>query len=780
MLILRTLWHKRKSIIVTWLVSYSAVLFIPILISLVIYSQSSHALKSEIHRANDSLLKQMRYTIDNQVDLMKRLNMEITWNDKLQSLMYSNNSSVDSPFTAYQLVKEFRLYKTSYASIDEFYVAWDQGTAILRPGNIRDMDIAYRTIHDTGALSYEKWSDMIHQSATNRFVVLPRLGASTKTSIAYMTRLPKDLNGRETGTVVVMADASRFQKAIEGISGFSGGLLLILNQDNEVLLSNRPDDPMLAPFLDDGHVRLTSSRVGKSELFFIPSAVSDLKYALIIPSNIYWQKAEYVRSFTYISILISLIGAGILTWFFMKRNYSPIQELVESLTDRDISGAREDGNELRMIQRAIFNAKSEKDQIALQMQKHQQLLRSNMINRLLKGKLDTPVPYEEAFRSHHMTLLSNEFAVILFVLENEEALYEKLPGIDMNERQKLIPFIIGNVVEELAGQHGHVGYVSEVDDIMVCLVNLLADAPNVREALQDIATEAQNFLRRYEMELTVSISGTHFSWPGIAEAYQEAVDAMEYKMVLGKKGIIAYEDIRMDTADNAQSGYYYPLQVEQQLINFIKVGDLEQASFYMNEIMDRNFGKPVMSLTLARCLIFNLVGTMVKAINELGNGESGILENNPLWMDKIIACDTIQEMQRELHRLLSDVCVFASAKRTAGVSQEREESLKEMTTQVAQYVKENYQDANLNVNGIGEHFDMKGSYLSRLFKDQMGDGLLDYIHKTRIEHAKEMIRAKRDSINDISKLVGYNDAATFIRVFKKYEGITPGKYKEIY
>ena len=41
-----------------------------------------------------------------------------------------------------------------------------------------------------------------------------------------------------------------------------------------------------------------------------------------------------------------------------------------------------------------------------------------------------------------------------------------------------------------------------------------------------------------------------------------------------------------------------------------------------------------------------------------------------------------------------------------------------------------------------------------------------------------MMEHKQESITEISRLVGYNDAATFIRVFKKYEGITPGKYKE--
>lgn len=782
MLNMRYLWQKRKSVVVTWLISYSAVLIIPIIISLIIYSQASHALTSEIHRANDSLLKQMRYTIDNQVDLMKRLNMEITWNTQLQSLMYTGGSAKEAPFTAYQLAKEFRLYKTSYGSIDEFYVYWNQEDSVIRPGNIRDSATAFHTIHATGAMDYEVWKEALKGTETNRFIVWPHLdGGGTQSSIVYLTRLPKDLEGQEAGTVVVMADASRFQNAIESISGLSGGQLLILNEESEILLSNRSADPEenaeLKPFMNGRHVNLDKSKVGDSELFYIPSAVSDLKYAIIIPSGVYWEKAEYVRGFTFVSILISLVSAGVLTLFFLRRNYSPIQELVNTLADKITPQERADWNELSLIRQAVLHTRNEKDEVMLQLQKHQHVLRSNMMGRLLKGKLDALVPYEESFKSYQMELQSSEFAVILFMLENEDSLYEKLPGIDVNERRKLLQFIISNVVEELARKRGHIGYVAESDDMMVCLVNLNAGAADVKADLRGIASEAQDFLERYDMELTVSLSGKHLSWPGIAEAYQEAVDAMEYKMVLGKKGIISYEEIARE--GEGQSDYYYPLQMEQQLINFIKAGDYAQASAYMNEITDRNFGKPLMSLTLAKCLIFNLVATMIKAMNELGDKDGGLLGANSQWMESIMACDTIQEMQQELQALLREVCRAAEEKRSANVSQDRELSLRDLVAKVTRYVEDNYGDPNLNVNAIGERFDLKGSYLSKLFKNQTGEGLLDCIHKFRIGQAKELIRTKNESISEISRMVGYNDAATFIRVFKKYEGITPGKFKEI-
>ncbi|PLT45162.1 helix-turn-helix domain-containing protein [Paenibacillus sp. FSL W8-1187] len=780
---IRRLWNKRRSVVVAWLLSYSAVLLLPILISFVNAAAADRALQSEIHRANDSLLEQVRYTMDKQIDLMKRLSMEIAWNDKLQTLMYSSQSAREAPYTAYQLSDEFRMYKTSYASIAEFYVVWERGDSVIRPGNIRDAETAYRTIHNSKALSFEKWKAETQREGPGRFIELPRSDAGKEqSSIAYVYRLPDGLNGKLTGAVVVMADSSGFQADFESISGLGGGVLLMLDPDGRPLLTNRPDAPELQAFLGaDGRVSLAEGKAGDAELFHIRSAVSGLRYALIIPSSLYWEKAEYVRRFTASSIAVSLLGAGVLTWFFLRRNYSPIRGLVRSIDEReaDVPEGRAEGNELKRIEQAIRRARSEKERIAEQLQKHQQVLRANMLQRLFKGRLDTPVSYEEAFRSFRMPLRSDRFAVLLLALENEDSLHETLSGIEAAERRRLIPFIIANVVEELCAKAGHAGYMAESDDLHACLVSLRPDAADAEAELRAAASEAQAFLRRYGMELTVSIGGIHGGWAGVAVAYQEAVDAMEYRMLLGKTGILSYRDIRMESRAPSGKGYDYPLQEEQQLINIIKAGDLEQAAACMDEIAERNFGNAPLSLGMARCLMFNLLATMLKAIHELGEGEERVLEEHPGWMERIMASTTFGEMQEELLRLLAEVCAIARTRRDAQVSQERQRSLRELVAGVNRFIEANYMDASLNVNGIGEQFAMKGSYLSRLYRSQTGEGLLDSIHRTRISRAKLLIEGKRESISEISRQVGYNDSATFIRVFKKYEGITPGKYREL-
>jgi YesN/AraC family two-component response regulator len=80
---------------------------------------------------------------------------------------------------------------------------------------------------------------------------------------------------------------------------------------------------------------------------------------------------------------------------------------------------------------------------------------------------------------------------------------------------------------------------------------------------------------------------------------------------------------------------------------------------------------------------------------------------------------------------------------------------------------------------VGDKFGLTPSYLSKQFKAQTGEALLDFISRTRLEEAKRLLSLQVLSVTDIAKKVGYSDMNTFNRIFKKFEGITPGKYKDI-
>ena len=73
---------------------------------------------------------------------------------------------------------------------------------------------------------------------------------------------------------------------------------------------------------------------------------------------------------------------------------------------------------------------------------------------------------------------------------------------------------------------------------------------------------------------------------------------------------------------------------------------------------------------------------------------------------------------------------------------------------------------------------INASYLSRIFKQQKGCGVLEYIHQYRIEQIQQLLIATRIDLQDIAEQTGYENAKAMGRVFKKYVGITPSAFRQ--
>ena len=61
----------------------------------------------------------------------------------------------------------------------------------------------------------------------------------------------------------------------------------------------------------------------------------------------------------------------------------------------------------------------------------------------------------------------------------------------------------------------------------------------------------------------------------------------------------------------------------------------------------------------------------------------------------------------------------------------------------------------------------------------MGVGLLDYIHRCRIDEAKTLMKDNPAiRVKEVADRTGFYNVSAFIRVFKKIEDMTPGQYRE--
>ncbi|MGM0378927.1 MAG: response regulator transcription factor [Bacillota bacterium] len=96
-----------------------------------------------------------------------------------------------------------------------------------------------------------------------------------------------------------------------------------------------------------------------------------------------------------------------------------------------------------------------------------------------------------------------------------------------------------------------------------------------------------------------------------------------------------------------------------------------------------------------------------------------------------------------------------------------------------EYIDNNF-DKELTLEKIAEEICISSYYFSKLFKEKMNINFIDYLTEIRIKKAKKMLRNSNYIIKKISKDVGYNDPNYFSRVFKKYTGESPSKYRKKY
>ena len=96
-----------------------------------------------------------------------------------------------------------------------------------------------------------------------------------------------------------------------------------------------------------------------------------------------------------------------------------------------------------------------------------------------------------------------------------------------------------------------------------------------------------------------------------------------------------------------------------------------------------------------------------------------------------------------------------------------------------EYIRTNYHTA-LSVTKLASMFGYNPNYLSTVFKKVTGMPLTRHINQLRINNAKTLLLNTSTPVCDIALEVGYNDSKYFVRLFKRFEGISPTQFRNIY
>ncbi|MDF2590537.1 MAG: response regulator receiver protein [Clostridia bacterium] len=146
----------------------------------------------------------------------------------------------------------------------------------------------------------------------------------------------------------------------------------------------------------------------------------------------------------------------------------------------------------------------------------------------------------------------------------------------------------------------------------------------------------------------------------------------------------------------------------------------------------------------------------------------------------IFDTDTIALTILDKLETLDDMCAWFIIKFTALVSaiEQKECTFYSLRIRrIINYIHKNY-NKDISLDNIADEFDIHKVYLARIFKEEAGQSVNEYIRNLRIERAKELLRNTNDRINEIVYKIGFNNPQSFYMLFKKYVGVNPNEFRD--
>ena len=93
------------------------------------------------------------------------------------------------------------------------------------------------------------------------------------------------------------------------------------------------------------------------------------------------------------------------------------------------------------------------------------------------------------------------------------------------------------------------------------------------------------------------------------------------------------------------------------------------------------------------------------------------------------------------------------------------------------FLNENYMRP-ISLDTISKSIYLSPAYISKVFKEEMGESPINYLIKIRLSKARELLLEGSHSIKAVASTVGYEDVYYFSKLYKKYHNVSPSKVRK--
>jgi AraC-like DNA-binding protein len=486
------------------------------------------------------------------------------------------------------------------------------------------------------------------------------------------------------------------------------------------------------------------------------SQVIDWTYNIIIPQYVFFQKVTGLKNVFIFMELIAVIIGILISGFFTYRNYIPIKEIMEAILKK-YGGAGEIGNvhtEYEYIKSSILSSIDETNSLKSAIEGYKSMLKINLLVRLIKGEVQDREFNGGIFGSLDIHLNFPAFAVmILQTPENGTA--SDNADTDMKKT-------IENHLNQIP-QKPVKSYTIELEPgkyIMILCFSVLSEEEIIQYISEFTGFLEKIYMNRAEDDVRIAVGRLVYDPRQIFNSFRDAdrEQTQKYDYQEGNEAQVTKSSL-------SEQIYYYSMDMEVQLSNMARSGNIEDVTGMLEKIYERNFVSLSLSTQMARFLFVAVLNTAFSIIYEMQIE----LRYNP--MEAVMTANKADDMYHTIQMIFTDICRLVK---------EKEKTIKDNEKRnIIVFIQENLYNMNLSLTLIADEFHMTPSGVYRIIKEQTGEGFVDLVNKYRLCQAKHLLESTNLLVAEIAQKSGYQSDNSFIRAFKKYTGITPGQYREM-
>lgn len=772
--------YKMNSVFFRIFLAITGLVFLSVLIvGYASYRSSTGLLLEEVENSNLLMLRQARDSVDMDIDVLRNYAMQAALDSRINKALFVPANDAGAEI---ELYRDIITYLNSIKSSNDVYTnIWiyfnKSGTVVGNEGKYNSELFFSKICRYRADMTWEKvFGEYSAFRSLGRQEI--EYGNSELQVITFTRSVPiNEIN--PMATIVFNIGEKLFNRALRGDGDKNIVINYIVDTSGNVVFSNESkyessiDKTAARTVIGNSlkemkFIEGTLDRDIQGKPFTIQYAASRenyWRYISLTPTYLITAKAKNIRNVTVIIILISTLLGLVLTYVLAKRLYNPINDIMNYISvisdkrlDKERAGSKD---ELKFINRIIGYVYNENESLRDSFNKSLPMLKEKFLNDIADGKV-SDLKLREIGTNLGIEMPFRFFQVLVFEIDD----YTVVGFKDEKKLDMSLVSVVEDIGGEVLGQHARGYHIRKRGSTIVSIINSEESFQESGSIHEFISLVSEYFRKNYGITFTIGVGKAYEKPEDCSMSFIEALYALKYKMVKGQNTVIHIDEV----SNIPKSILDYPMEKEKQLVTIIKSGDIKSAKELLEEIFERNLGRRSMSTEMITNLFNALAGTAIRTIYEMQSTVEEILGGESDVYNALGAKNTVAEKKSYLISLFETVAGYSSKRK---LSQSRT-----VYDKVKAYIEKNYRN-ELSLDRAATVVELSPSYLSFVFREVSGKNFVDFVNEYRIERAKELLKSSSMNMSEIAERVGYANSNTFIKVFKKYEGVTPGMFRGI-